>query len=177
MPWSWRIFGHHRSETKQPRSKLAFLYRIYNFTVIDIGLHVVVVLLGRILKWRAALRLFYRWILPLTIARNWKVVDDSHAMLVMEHELFRHIEIEVFVPRSKLQPATDLLIDVVSVFGGESQFKSDQSESLLNSAGQKESSRIARRTVLSSLPDLLPPRVARRNDAQFRVPKRSCRGR
>ena len=138
MPWSWSFFGHHRSETQQARSKLAGLYRIYNFTVIDISLHLVVTFFSRILKSRAALRFFYRWILPLTIARNWKVVDDSHAMLVMEHELFRHIEIEVFVPRSKVQPATDLLIDVLRIFGGESSFQSTETESLLQSAGQQE---------------------------------------
>ena len=38
-------------------------------------------------------------------------------MLTMEHELFRHIEIEVFVQRSKLQSAVDFLSDVLRLCG------------------------------------------------------------
>ena len=70
------------------------------------------------MPWKALTRFFYRSILPLTLVRNWKVVDDSHKMLVMEHELFRHIEIEMFVTRSKLHESIAFIIDTVSVFGG-----------------------------------------------------------
>jgi len=140
MPWSWKYIGHHRVETDQPRSKLATLYRLYCFLVIDVGLHIAVTVLSRTLKSAAAIRFFFKWILPLTIINRWKVVDDSHAMLVMEHELFRHIEIEVFVPRSKVQNATDLLIDVVSVFGGMPKNESSAAETdkLLDSANKKD---------------------------------------
>jgi len=103
MPWSWVYFGHHRVETERPRSRLRRVYRWYCFTVIDVGLHVVMFLLAKILKQAWAIRFFFKRVLPFTILRQWKVVDDSHAMLTMEHELFRHIEIEVFVQRSKLQ--------------------------------------------------------------------------
>ncbi len=137
MPWAWNYVGHHRVESKQPRSRLATLYRLYCFCVIDIGLHLAVALLSRTLKSTAAIRFFFRHILPWTIIRRWKVIDDSHAMLVMEHDLFRHIEIEVFVPRSKVQPATDLLIDIVSIFGGQPKRNADSTDSLLDSANKK----------------------------------------
>jgi len=71
-------------------------------------------------------RMFFKRILPFAIIRNWKVVEGSSAILTMQHELFRHIEIEVFVQRSKLEDATQLLIDVISVFGGR-EFKHRQS--------------------------------------------------
>ena len=119
MPWSWSYFGHHRSETKQERSKSATLYRWYCYLVIDIGLHLAVFGLAKIFKLSWLTRFFFKRILPLTIVRNWKVVDDSHSMLVMEHELFRHIEIEVFVQRSKVEAATEFLIDVLSQCGGQ----------------------------------------------------------
>ena len=117
MPWSWVYFGHHRVETEQPRSRLRSVYRWYCFTVIDVGLHVVMFLLAKILKQAWAIRFFFKRVLPFTILRQWKVVDDSHAMLTMEHELFRHIEIEVFVQRSKLQATVDFLSDVVKLCG------------------------------------------------------------
>jgi FAD/FMN-containing dehydrogenase len=133
MPWSWNYFGHHRVESTADRSKLATLYRLYCFSVIDVGLHLAVTFLARWLQKAWAIRSFFRFVLPWTIVPNWKVVDDSHAMLVMEHELFRHIEIEVFVPRSKVEEATELLIDVLSVFGGQPKRNLPRTDALLNS--------------------------------------------
>ncbi len=133
MPWSWTYFGHHRSESGEPRGAFATLYRVYCFLVIDVGLHVAVTFLARVLKSAWAIRFFFRRVLPFTILRRWKVVDDSHAMLVMEHELFRHIEIEVFVPRSKVQAATDFLVDVVCVFGGRPRQNAATTDALLDS--------------------------------------------
>ena len=121
MPWSWTYFGHHRVSTAKPRSKLASLYRLYCFLVIDIGLHIAVCTMAKLLKPAWATRFFFKRILPLTIVRNWKVVDDSHAMLTMEHELFRHIEIELFVQRSKLQEATEFLTRVLEHSAGSDQ--------------------------------------------------------
>lgn len=118
MPWSWVYFGHHRVETEQQRSAFAALYRWYCYLVIDIGLHVAMFVLAKLLKQAWAIRFFFKRVLPLTIVRQWTVVDDSHAMLTMEHELFRHIEIEVFVQRSNLQAATDFLMDTVNWCSG-----------------------------------------------------------
>ena len=118
MPWLWVYFGHHRVESERQRGKLATLYRWYCFLVIDVGLHVAMFVLAKLLKQAWATRFFFKHVLPLTIVRKWTVIDDSHAMLTMEHELFRHIEIEVFVQRSNLQATTDFLIDVVNWCSG-----------------------------------------------------------
>lgn len=133
MPWSWNYFGHHRLETSKNRSKLASLYRTYCFCVIDVGLHLAVTTLSRFLKRNWATRFFFKRVLRWTIIPHWKVVDDSHAMLVMQHDLFRHVEIEVFVPRSKLHAATDLLTDVVSVCGGQPKRSAATTDRLLDS--------------------------------------------
>ena len=119
MPWSWHLFGQHRVETQQPRSKSASLYSAYWHYGIDWGLHLTVFLLVRILRLNAAIRAFFRFVLPLTIARKWYVTDDSHGILTMEHELFRHIEIELFVTRSHLKAALEHVKETVSVFGGQ----------------------------------------------------------
>lgn len=126
MPWSWTFFGHHRVESDKPRSPLAAVYRSYCFLVIDIGLHIAMYVLAKLLKQAWAIRLFFRRILPLIIIRKWKVVDDSHAMLTMEHELFRHIEIELFVQKSKIQDATDFVIQVLKQCGGSEMPESDE---------------------------------------------------
>ena len=94
--------AQHRQETTARRSLLAPLFHLYWFLGVDVGLHLVVQLLSKVARARWITRCFYRSVAPLTIPRRWKVVDKSQRMLTMEHELFRHIEIEVFVERSEL---------------------------------------------------------------------------
>jgi FAD/FMN-containing dehydrogenase len=136
MPWSWRYFGHHRVETAANRSWYASLYRAYCFGVVDVGLHVVVFILVKLLKLAWPVRFFYQRVLPLTIIRNWKTVDNSTDMLIMEHELFRHVEIEVFVRRSQLERATQLLIDVISVFGDQELLNPQATRACLEESGR-----------------------------------------
>ena len=130
IPWSWHFLGQHRVETDASRSRLAWVYRLYWLLGIDLGLHVLIFVLVKILKLPVLIRGFYRGLLPLLIPRGWKVVDDSHAQLVMNHELFRHIEIEMFVPRSQLEPATRYLIDILRVFAGQSLLHPETKEKL-----------------------------------------------
>ena len=138
MPWSWKYFGHHRAETNESRSKLATLYRWYCFLVIDVGLHLAVFGLVKILKQSWLIQFFFKRILPLTIARNWRVVDDAHAMLVMEHELFRHIEIEFFVQRSNLESATEFLVDLLSQCGGRAMRNESNTNARVNECGMAD---------------------------------------
>jgi FAD/FMN-containing dehydrogenase len=118
LPWLWKFVGQHRRETDAPRSRLATLYRIYWFLTIDLSLHLILKLLVQLLHTRRGIKFFYRWLLSLFVIRNWRVVDDSSKMLIMEHELFRHIEIEVFVRRSKLLTAVEFTKEILQCFGG-----------------------------------------------------------
>ncbi len=105
LPWRWTYLGQHRRETPGPRSWHAPLYRAYWFTFIDVGLHVLLLLLVQLVRSPALIRTFYRWLVMLTVIRGWRVVDRSQDQLIMEHELFRHIEIELFVTRWRLADA------------------------------------------------------------------------
>ena len=101
MPWLWEFIAQHRREVTAPRSRLAWLYRIYFFLAFDIGLHLVVrslVDFGR----RRWVHGFFRRILPWTVVKRWRVVAKSQEILVMEHELFRHVECEIFVTQSHI---------------------------------------------------------------------------
>jgi FAD/FMN-containing dehydrogenase len=120
VPWAWYYLGHHRREVQQPRSSLAWLYRIYSFLTFDVGMHLAILLAERVLRSRAVIQGFFRYILPMTVIWGWKVVDRSHLLLIMEHELFRHIEIEIFVKRSVLGDSLDFSQQLIRHFGGES---------------------------------------------------------
>ncbi|MFO1040953.1 MAG: FAD-binding protein [Planctomycetaceae bacterium] len=114
-PWRWTYLAQHRREVPLKRSLLAGLYRIYWFLMIDLGLHLLILFALRIVRSSSFVRFLYRRVIPRTVIYNWKVTDESSAMLIMEHELFRHIEIELFVTRSRLEPALNYVRDVLTV--------------------------------------------------------------
>ena len=118
IPWRWSYFSQHRREDDRPRSRLASLYRLYWLGVMDYGMHLLLLSLKRVLRSRRLIRLAFRHIIPAFLIRNWKVTDRSSSMLVMKHEAFRHIEIELFVPRDQLVAALGFAQEVIKVAGG-----------------------------------------------------------
>ncbi len=105
LPWRWTFLAQHRREVPGPRSLLAPLYRVYWWLTIDVALHVLLKTLVNVVRSNWLIGFFYRWLVLLSVVRGWRVVDRSQDQLVMEHELFRHIEIEVFVRRGQLAAA------------------------------------------------------------------------
>ncbi len=128
VPWRWDYFAQQRRETHRSRSWLAWLYRLYWGVGMDVAFHRVLHI--RCTKW------FYRWIMPNLIPQGWRIVDRSDRQLTMEHELFRHIEIEVFVTRSQLKRAVEYAIWLVRYFGGERAPIREDFRDRLHSAGQ-----------------------------------------
>ncbi len=118
IPWRWDYWVQHRREVAAPRSWLEWLYRAYFFICMEVGLHLAVIFLSQFCRHRAATHFFFRRVLPLTVIRGWKAVGKSQDMLVMEHELFRHVEIELFVKRSKLEDSLNFVRELVSYFDG-----------------------------------------------------------
>lgn len=127
IPWRWTWLAQHRREVDGPRSLFAPLYRAYWFTFIDLGLHLALLALVQLLQSPALVRAFYRWLVMLTVVRGWRVVDRSQNQLIMEHELFRHVEVELFVTRSRLAGAVEFVRQTVCAFGGEAAGTSDVS--------------------------------------------------
>ncbi len=139
IPWSWDFYGQHRREVTQPRSWLAPLYRLYFFLTFDLGLHFALQVLAKWWRSRWATHVFFRRVMPWTVIRNWNVTDTSRAMLVMKHELFRHIEIEVFVKRPQLSAALSFAQELLRHFDGEPNALSPATEQRLQSLGLLES--------------------------------------
>ncbi len=102
VPWRWSIVAQHRRESKAGTSNTIWLYHWYRFLVLDIAMHLLILLVVRVLRFHAAVKAVFRWIAPACVIRNWRVTGPSSSQLVMEHELFRHVEIELFVQRHRL---------------------------------------------------------------------------
>ena len=119
VPWVWNFLVQHRRESAASRSRLARLYRWYWFLGIDLGLHLLLFSTVRILKSPRLARFLYRHVIPRLVVRRWRVTDDSTSQLVMEHELFRHIEMELFVKGAVLEEALNFLQAVLVYAAGE----------------------------------------------------------
>jgi L-gulono-1,4-lactone dehydrogenase len=119
MPWSWKFIAQHRREVAAPRSRSAPLYRLYVFLQLDIGLHLLVRFVVRLLRSAATAKFAFRQITPRMVIRNWRVVDDADEQLVMEHQLFQHIECEIFVVRSRLRESLELVVRLLKYFDGD----------------------------------------------------------
>ncbi|MGE5194482.1 MAG: FAD-binding protein [Deltaproteobacteria bacterium] len=113
--WGWFV-QRRRTAPDLRRSWYAGLYRLYWFLGIDVGLHLAIKFMVSVLKSRKLVRFFYRRLLSPLIIRNLTIVDHSHRTLVMEHELFRHLEIEIFVPSRHLRRAAAFVQEILTVF-------------------------------------------------------------
>ncbi len=136
IPWRWTYFVQHRREVIHPVSKSNFRYVWYRFLVIDIGLHLSILMAVRILRWRPAVRAMIGWIVPSFVIRDWQVVGPSNSQMVMEHELFRHIEIELFVQKGKLDAALQFLKQTLSHAGGSGYLDDQVLHGQLTSLGE-----------------------------------------
>lgn len=135
VPWAWFYFTQHRREVDAPRSALAGLYSLYCYVAFDVVMHLMIILMDRMFRSRWAIETFFWYVLPATAIRGWKVVDKAHSLLIMEHEMFRHIEIEVFVKRSVLAEALAFTQELLRHFGGERNAFSDATRSRLSARG------------------------------------------
>jgi len=113
VPWQWSYFAQHRRETRAARSWHAPLYRVFWALGMDVGLHLLICSLARWLpsQWT---KYAFRHVIPPLIPVGWKVVDRSDRQLTMQHELFRHVEVELFVQRSQLGDALLRVREVIT---------------------------------------------------------------
>ncbi len=134
VPWRWDFFAQQRRESDRPRSGLAWLYRLYWGVGMDIVFHQIIWLMVRLVP-RRGIKAFYRWIMPSLIPQGWRVVDRSDRQLTMEHELFRHIEIELFVTASQLKESVEYVVWLLRFLGGERAAVDEEIRDRLQNAG------------------------------------------
>lgn len=114
IPHTWAYLEHERSVADDNRrSGAAMLYRAYWLIVIDFALHLGIKLTASLLRSRRLVDFVYRHLLPACIFPKWRVTDRSDRQLLMRHDLFRHLEMEVFVQREKLAPALEYVAEIL----------------------------------------------------------------
>ena len=119
VPHLWSYFCQRRYvSTLKKRSWNATFYRAWWFFGIDIALHLIIKLLASKPARISWLRFFYRRLLSKLILKHIAITDTSERILVMEHELFKHLEIEIFVPARHLRTAADYVRIILEMFDG-----------------------------------------------------------
>lgn len=113
VPWNWDYIAQHRRETASHNSLFKALYHWYRFLVFDLAMHFLILLLVRVLNSASGVKFLFRKLIPLCVIKNWKVTGPASEQLVMEHELFRHVEIELFVQRSMLPDALRVVVQIL----------------------------------------------------------------
>jgi hypothetical protein len=113
VPWRWTLFAQHRRESSTKSSALMHVYHWYRFLVLDIAMHLLILLIVRIIGSGQLIQFVCRWVLASFVIRGWRVVAPSEIQLVMEHELFRHVELELFVQRRYLSSALEFVKQVL----------------------------------------------------------------
>ena len=112
--WTWFV-QRRRVANQSHRSSFAWLYRIYWFLAMDLSLHLVIKLFTSVLRSRRLTRFLFRRLVPLAVPIRKHIVDRSDRHLTMEHDLFRHLELEAFVPRRHLAAASTFVRTVFQV--------------------------------------------------------------
>lgn len=120
VPHRWTYFAQRRVATAElrPRGLKAKLFRLWWFLGIDVAIHLIIKSLASVVRWPGLTRWFFRRVLPKLVLKNVTVVDRAELMLVMEHELFRHLEIELFVPAKHLKAATEFVRATLATCSG-----------------------------------------------------------
>lgn len=132
LPWSWTYVVYRRRETEAQGSRLrAWLLKALNFVGTDVLLHLVLkgLLLWARLFGEGSIRAFFRRVVPHLVTRYRERIDDSQTILTMRHDLFPHVEMELFIPEKYLQDAVAAIRQLVAL-AGEGATQTDRLASL-----------------------------------------------
>ncbi len=120
VPYAWRYYVFRRRVLPAGRKRgllqwvKRMAYRGYKAGV-DVGLHAAIKLFAH-LPWSGPSRWLYRSAIPRIALKNWTSTDDSTHMLTIHHDLYRHVEMETFVPTAHLGEALDLVRELTETF-------------------------------------------------------------
>jgi L-gulonolactone oxidase len=125
FPYGWRWYAYQRRKVEEPDARtLRRLrwYRAYDVVVVELVLHALV----KAVQWasrlfgRRAVTAFWTHLLP-PVMRGMPVTGESAAILTLHtahHHAYRHVEMELFVPRAHLHGAVAFLQEALPFLAG-----------------------------------------------------------
>jgi hypothetical protein len=112
-----------KSEWRGWKRIQTWFYRAYKLASIDVGAHVSLKLVVALSRFRLfgsrIVKLFYRFGVPLAVREVREIIDKNTHALTRKHHWFRHVEMEVFLPREHVREATDFIREVTLYFAAD----------------------------------------------------------
>jgi FAD/FMN-containing dehydrogenase len=134
VPHHWGFVVQHRRMVPRLERRLYRLdmwtYFVGRFLTMDVGLHLTFKLLANVIRNRGLIRTFFRRVMPYVLLEDKIFIGRSDQILTWEHELFRHMEIEVIVPRRHVHEAVEHIRGVLTVCDGSDELDSRVAERL-----------------------------------------------
>jgi FAD/FMN-containing dehydrogenase len=126
MPWSWKWYAQLRREiadgtARFPSTIVAHALRAFRLVVIDVGLNGAIRAATATPRARRMVPWIFHRVLPLLAPSGVRVIDRSRKLLMMRHDLYAHVECELFVPASHLGHAAAFVEWVLACCGGEAR--------------------------------------------------------
>lgn len=126
IPYCWKYFVYQRwiadSRPTGWNTWRAYQKRAYSFLGVDVLLHLLLKFIvlassseqgsSKTIQW------FYRTFLPRFIKRKRPVLDFSENAITLHHDIFQHLEMEIFVSSRNIHRAVNIIHYITSVFAG-----------------------------------------------------------
>ena len=97
----------------------ARVQRVLRLVGVDMLFNGIVRLLSGTLGWWSAVQALHRHVFPLIARSGTRIVDRPREILMMRHDFYAHVEMELFVPARVVVPAAEFLEWVLRSCAGE----------------------------------------------------------
>lgn len=126
LPHSWRLLIYDRVITHESLSTVgrlrAAIHSVISVLYVDLGLHLLITAVAFAVRNKLAglglVSLVFGTIIPHSSRMDVTHTGPSTAMLTLEHDLFQHVEMELFIPKRNLARATAVVRHLVTVAAG-----------------------------------------------------------
>lgn len=128
-PYSWKWYVYTRRVVQQPARGFDRFYtyaiRALNFFGTDIVMHFVLKLLVSTRSARhgvsKTIQWFFRSLLPSALGRARVVTDVSEHAITLRHELYRHLEMELFIPERNMVDVARMVRHITALFAADEE--------------------------------------------------------
>ncbi len=123
MPWSWQWYAQLRRPIDPAVARRAGLVarvlRLFRLVVIDVVLHGAIRYLASTPGRQQRLPWLFAQVMPRLAPPGVRIVDESRRLLTLRHDLWVHVECELFIPADQLLVAAALVEWALRCCGGE----------------------------------------------------------
>ncbi len=144
VPYSWEYFSFQRRVTDESEGWLKrSFWKAYDFLTFELGAHLMLkaaLLVSSITGSRSIIPAFYEKVVPpfLPTHRFVNPSADGLTLHTSHHYMFRHLEMELFIPERRLADAVSLARSMTSSFADASFELPQDAAAMLRSAGLYE---------------------------------------